>query len=73
VWRIVKRYAERAGLDPSRLGAHSLRVGHVTQALANGADLGSAQLQLRHRRSETTIGYNRGRSFKNNSSGKLGL
>jgi site-specific recombinase XerD len=73
VWHLVKRYAARAGLDPTRLGAHSLRVGHVTQALANGADAIKAKDQLRHRRLETTLGYNRGRSFKDNTSGKLGL
>jgi len=73
VWRIVKRYAERAGLDPRRFGAHSLRVGHVTQSLENGADAAKVKEQLRHRRIETTLGYNRGRSFKGNSSGKLGL
>ncbi len=73
VWRLVKRCTAAAGLDPARLGAHSLRVGHVTQALANGADALKAKEQLRHRRLETTLGYNRRRSFDGNSSGKLGL
>jgi len=48
-------------------------VGHVTQSLENGADAAKVKEQLRHRRIETTLGYNRGRSFKGNSSGKLGL
>jgi len=73
VWRIVKRYAEQAGIDPAQLGAHSLRVGHATQSIANGAAPHEAQQQLRHRRLETTLRYNRGRSFKGNSSGKLDL
>ena len=73
VYQIVKACAARAGLDPVRLGAHSLRVGHLTQALANGADPVKAKEQLRHRRLETTLEYNRRRSFEGNTSGKLGL
>jgi site-specific recombinase XerD len=73
VYFTVKRYAVAAGLDPARLGAHSLRVGHVTQALANGADAVQAKEQLRHRSLDTTLGYNRRRPFKGGTSGKLGL
>jgi integrase/recombinase XerD len=73
VYTLVKRAGAAAGLDAARLGAHSLRVGHVTQALANGADPVKAKEQLRHRRIDTTLGYNRGRSFEGNTSGKLGL
>jgi integrase len=35
---IVKRAAERAGLDPSGLSGHSLRAGLLTTAAMNGAD-----------------------------------
>ena len=73
VYLTVKRLAVKAGLDPARLGAHSLRVGHVTQALENGADVVKTKEQLRHKRIDTTLGYNRGRSFKGSSSAKLGL
>jgi len=75
VYRLVKAYAEAAGIDNSRLGAHSLRVGHVTQALQNGADPVKAKDQLRHKKLDTTLGYNRGGAslFLNNTSGKLGL
>ena len=75
VWRAVKRYAEAAGLDPSKLGAHSLRVGHVTQALENGAPLLKAKAQMRHSKLETTERYYRGTTelFRENTSGKLGL
>ena len=74
VYTLVKRVGAAAGLDATRLGAHSLRVGHVTQALANGADPVKAKEQLRHRRIDTTLGYNRARSFGGgNTSGKLGL
>jgi integrase len=37
VARIVKRYAEAAGLDPTRYSAHSLRAGFVTEAVRRGA------------------------------------
>jgi site-specific recombinase XerD len=74
VWSLVKRLGTAAGLDAARLGAHSLRVGHVTQALANGADVVKAKDQLRHKRLDTTLGYNRRRSLlADNTSGKLGL
>ena len=36
VTRIVKRTAERAGMDPTKLAAHSLRRGHATQAALAG-------------------------------------
>jgi site-specific recombinase XerD len=74
VWALVKRLGAAAGLDAARLGAHSLRVGHVTQALANGADVVKAKEQAGHRRLDTTLGYNRRRSLlADNTSGKLGL
>jgi hypothetical protein len=61
-------------LDPSRLGAHSLRVRHVTEALANGADAVKAKEQIRRRRIDPTLGYNRRRTIlTDNTSGRLGL
>lgn len=75
VWRAVKRLAAAIGVDAGKLGAHSLRVGHVTQALENGADPVRAKEQLRHRKLDTTLGYNRGGAVlqRDNTSGKLGL
>jgi site-specific recombinase XerD len=73
VAHLVKQAARRAGIDPTRLAAHSLRSGHVTQALENGADAVKAKEQLRHARLETTLVYNKRRSMTGNSSGKLGL
>jgi site-specific recombinase XerD len=70
---VVKRAAIRAGIDPTLLAGHSLRSGHVTQALANGADAAKAKEQLRHKRIDTTLGYNKRRTFDGNTSGKLGL
>ena len=74
VARVVKRSAAAAGLDASRVSGHSLRVGHVTQARENGADLGEVQRQLRHKRIDTTAKYDRKPSaLRNSTSGKLGL
>jgi len=71
---IVRRRARRAGIDVSRIAAHSLRIGHVTEALANGADPLKVQKQLRHRKLDTTLGYNRSADLiKGSSSGGLGL
>ena len=37
VARVVKKLAERAGLDPAKYAGHSLRAGHATAAAASGA------------------------------------
>jgi hypothetical protein len=42
---IVKRYAERIGLDPRTFGGHLLRAGFLTSAAAEGA---SAFQDVRH-------------------------
>lgn len=74
IYEVIKSACERAGLDASRYGAHSLRSGHVTAALGEGADPLMAQKQLRHKRLDTTLGYDRRRlSLKDSTSGKLGL
>jgi integrase len=39
VWHIVKRAAERAGLNSAYVQAHSLRAGGATGAYLGGADL----------------------------------
>jgi integrase len=39
VWKLIRRAAEAAGLDPKLFGAHSLRAGHATQAARRGAQL----------------------------------
>ena len=74
IYDVVKGTARSAGLDATRIGAHSLRIGHVTQALANGADPLAAKAQLRHAKLETTLGYDRRQAtLKGSSSAKLGL
>jgi integrase len=74
IYHVLKRACAGAGLDAARFGAHSLRSGHVTTALANGADVLNARDQLRHKSVETTVTYDRRRqSLKRSTSGKLGL
>jgi integrase len=43
-WRMVKKYCEAAGIDPSRLGSrgigiHSLRTTAINDAIRNGATM----------------------------------
>jgi integrase len=48
VAKIVKGYAERAGLDADDFSGHSLRAGFVTSAAERGADLNRIMDQTRH-------------------------
>jgi integrase len=49
VCHIVKRRLRKAGVNPERYGAHSLRAGMVTAATENGADLISIAERTGHR------------------------
>jgi integrase len=71
---IVKRAAERAGLDPSMFAGHSLRAGLATSAA--GADVAADDImrQTRHAKFDTLRGYIREADrFKRNAAGKVGL
>jgi site-specific recombinase XerD len=57
ICHVVKRRLERAGFDPQRYGAHSLRAGMVTAAAENGADLLSISERTGHRRLDTLALY----------------
>ena len=57
VGSILVRRAEQAGLSTTKLSAHSLRAGFITEADASGADLAAIMRQSRHRRPETVLGY----------------
>ncbi len=48
VVRIVKRYAEAVGLDPSKYSGHSLRAGFVTSAAIHRARLDKIMEVTRH-------------------------
>jgi len=55
--RIVKGLCETLGLDPSEYGGHSLRAGHVTTAINNGAPRHITKRQTRHKSDKVFDGY----------------
>jgi site-specific recombinase XerD len=72
--RIVKKLAERAGLDPAKYAGHSLRAGHATSAAIAGASERSIMNQTGHRSVQMVRRYIRDANlFRENSAGKLGL
>jgi site-specific recombinase XerD len=74
VARIVKKLAERAGLDATKYAGHSLRAGHATTAAIAGASERSIMNQTGHRSVQMVRRYIRdGNLFRENSGGKLGL
>ena len=71
--RIVKLAARGAGLKES-YSAHSLRAGHVTEALAQGADRAAIKRQTGHRSDAMIDRYARETNLAaNNSSSRIGL
>jgi len=71
---VVKRRAQAAGLDPTRLSGHSLRAGHATTAAANGATERQIANQTGHRSMEVLRRYIRqGTIFNDNGTRFLGL
>lgn len=74
VARVVKKLAQRAGLDPAKYAGHSLRAGHATAAAVAGASERSIMNQTGHRSVQMVRRYIRdGSLFRDNSAGKLGL
>jgi integrase len=59
VARRLKLRAERAGIDVSRLGGHSLRIGFVTEARRRGAVTSEIQRQTGHRTERMITHYTR--------------
>jgi integrase len=72
--RIVKSACDAAGLKDKGFSAHSLRAGHVTEALAGGADRSAVKRQTGHASDGMLDRYAREADpFASNSSGNLGL
>jgi integrase len=71
---VVKRSAERAGIDAAGLSAHSLRSGLATAAAHAGCAERDIMRQTRHRSSSMVRKYIReAEIFRNNVSARLGL
>jgi site-specific recombinase XerD len=72
---VVKRAAERAGLDPTMYAGHSLRAGFVTTAAANGASERAIARQTGHAPGSTVLRvYHRHASaFTDNAVAVIGL
>lgn len=74
VARIVKRAAERAGLEASRYAGHSLRAGLATAAAAGGASERAIMKQTGHRSVVMVRKYIRsGTLFQENAAAYVGL
>jgi integrase len=74
VARVVKKLADRAGLESAKYAGHSLRAGHATTAAMAGASERSIMKQTGHRSVQMIRRYIReGNLFRENSAGKLGL
>lgn len=57
VARVVKRYTQKVGLEPSEYSGHSLRAGFVTSAAVHNARIDKIMEITRHRNAETVLMY----------------
>ena len=55
----MKKYAQKIGIDPDGVSAHSLRAGHVTEARALGVSDADTMAVTGHKRRETLDMYDR--------------
>jgi integrase len=71
---VLKRAAQRAGLDPALFSSHSMRSGHVIQAARGGVAEEVIMAQTGHRSVVMPRRYIReGSLFRENSAAALGL
>ena len=70
VARLIQRYAEKVGLDPMAVGAHSLRSGVLTEAAKAGASLPKMQEVSRQKKVEVLLGYVRDAALFDNHAGE---
>jgi integrase len=74
VGELVKRYAQRAGLDPTAFAGHSLRAGFATQAALGGASDREIMRQGRWSNAATVHRYIRtANPLEDNAVTKLGI
>ena len=74
LYTMLRARLAEAGTDPSAYGFHSLRAGHVTQALRNGASTEEIMRAGRWRKAETVSVYDReSNPAARNSVMRLGL
>ncbi len=72
VARIVKRAGQRIGLEPEKLGGHSLRAGFATEAARQGASERAIARQTGHKSLRVLRGYIReGSLFNDNAAAGL--
>lgn len=72
--RIIKRYALKAGLDPTKYSAHSLRRGGITNALMNGVSIETTSKRSNHSDINVFMGYvEEARRFQVNITAMMGL
>jgi site-specific recombinase XerD len=71
--RLIKRYAQKAGLDPALVAAHSLRSGFLTEAARAGASLPKMQEVSRQKKVEVLLGYVRDAALFENHAGETFL
>jgi integrase len=73
VAKVVKRTAERLGVDPKEISGHSLRAGLATQAAEEGLSERSIMKQTRHKSVQVLRKYIReGSAFVDNVTQRLG-
>ena len=69
---IIKRYADKAGLDSSRYAGHSLRSGFATSAAEFGAEERNIMAMTGHKTTQMVRRYiHEANLFKNNALNKI--